>query len=159
MLYFWIFVFPNELLLYFNSFIDDIRILVINARWTILDIVNALKTVIFSSNFKFRIRHSLRTIPMLVICFRKFSLFSIFLLYEKWIPKILTVFNLFHATGLFRYPLKTWKNQRFSDVFRGYRMRPVAWNVLISSQYNSYQKKKKKTLWPLFMDGVQMPQG
>ena len=70
-LYFWIFVFPNELLLYFNSFIDDIRILVINARWTILDIVNALKTVIFPFNFKFRIRHSLRTISMLVICFRK----------------------------------------------------------------------------------------
>ena len=31
---------------------------------------------------------------MLVICFRKFSLLSVFLLYEKWIPKILTKFNL-----------------------------------------------------------------
>ena len=41
--------------------------------------------------------------------------------------------NPFHATGLFRYSLKTSKNQnqRFSDVFRGYRKRPVAWNVLM----------------------------
>ena len=33
----------------------------------------------------------------------------------------------FHATGLFRYPLKTSENQRFarfSDIFRGYRKRP-----------------------------------
>ena len=35
-----------------------------------------------------------------------------------------------HATGLFLYPLKTSENQRFSDVFRGYRKRPVAWNWL-----------------------------
>ena len=33
--------------------------------------------------------------------------------------------NPFHATGLFLYPLKTSENQRFSDVFRGYRTRPV----------------------------------
>ena len=36
----------------------------------------------------------------------------------------------FHATGLFRYPLKTSENLWFSDVFRGYRNRPVAWNGL-----------------------------
>ena len=34
--------------------------------------------------------------------------------------------NPFYATGFFRYPLKTTENQRFSDVFRGYRKRPVA---------------------------------
>ena len=38
-------------------------------------------------------------------------------------------FNLFHATGLFRYPLKTEKLW-FSDVFSGYRKRPVAWTGL-----------------------------
>ena len=38
--------------------------------------------------------------------------------------------NPFHATGLFRYPLKTSENQRLSDVFRGYQKRPVAWNGL-----------------------------
>ena len=27
--------------------------------------------------------------------------------------------NLFHATDLFLYPLKTSENQRFSDAFRG----------------------------------------
>ena len=35
-------------------------------------------------------------------------------------------FNPFHATNLFLYPLKTSENLRFSDVFRGYRKRPVA---------------------------------
>ena len=37
------------------------------------------------------------------------------------------LFNPFHATGLFLYPLKT-ENQRFSDVFSGYRKRPNTWN-------------------------------
>ena len=41
------------------------------------------------------------------------------------------VINPFQATGLFWYPLKTSENQRFSDVFRGFRKRPVAWNGLI----------------------------
>ena len=31
--------------------------------------------------------------------------------------------NIFHATGLFRYPMKTSENFWFSDVFRGYRNR------------------------------------
>ena len=39
-------------------------------------------------------------------------------------------FNPFHANGLFPYPLKKSENQRFSDVFRGYRKRPMAWNGL-----------------------------
>ena len=38
------------------------------------------------------------------------------------------LFNSFEATGLFLYSLKISENQRFSDVFRGYRKRPVAWN-------------------------------
>ena len=39
-------------------------------------------------------------------------------------------FNPFHATGLFLYPLKTSENPWFSDVFRRYGKRPVAWNGL-----------------------------
>ena len=35
--------------------------------------------------------------------------------------------NTFHATGLFLYPLKTSENQRFSDVSREYRKRPVTY--------------------------------
>ena len=34
-------------------------------------------------------------------------------------------FNPFHAIGLFLYPLKTSKSQRFSDAFSGYRKTPV----------------------------------
>ena len=41
------------------------------------------------------------------------------------------IINLFHATIFSLYPLKTSENQRFSDVFRRYRKRPVAWNRLI----------------------------
>ena len=41
--------------------------------------------------------------------------------------------NPFHATGLFLYPLKT-ENQKFSDVFRGYRKRSVTWNAFIRLQ-------------------------
>ena len=33
--------------------------------------------------------------------------------------------NPFHANNLFLYHLKTSENQRFSDVFRGYKGRPV----------------------------------
>ena len=40
--------------------------------------------------------------------------------------------NTFHATGLFWFPLKTSENQSFSDVFRGYRKKPVARNGLKS---------------------------
>ena len=43
------------------------------------------------------------------------------------------VFNPFHATGLFLFPLKTSENQRFSDVLRGYRKRSVAWSGLTFS--------------------------
>ena len=40
------------------------------------------------------------------------------------------IINPFHATGLFRNPLKTSENLRFFYFFRGYWKRPVAWNGL-----------------------------
>ena len=43
----------------------------------------------------------------------------------------LTLVIPFYATGLFLYPLKTSKNLWLSDVFWGYRKRPVAWNGLV----------------------------
>ena len=39
--------------------------------------------------------------------------------------------NTFHATGVFLYSLKTLENLWFSDVFRGYRKRPVTSNGLM----------------------------
>ena len=41
------------------------------------------------------------------------------------------LFNPFHATGLFLYFLKTSENLWFSNAFRGYRNRPLAWNGLM----------------------------
>ena len=43
-----------------------------------------------------------------------------------------SIINPFHANGLFLYPLKTSESFWFSDIFRGYRKRPVACNRLIS---------------------------
>ena len=37
----------------------------------------------------------------------------------------------------FYTPCKTLENQRFSDVFRGYRKRPLAWNGLILDYWNA----------------------
>ena len=35
------------------------------------------------------------------------------------------IFDLFHATGLFLYPLETSRNLWFLDIFKGYRKRSV----------------------------------
>ena len=45
-----------------------------------------------------------------------------------------TFIKSFHATGLFRYPLKRSENQRFYDVFRVYRKRPMSCNGLKTLQ-------------------------
>ena len=50
--------------------------------------------------------------------------------------------NSFHAAGIFVYTLITSENQRFSDVFRAYRKRPVGWNGL-NSQVNTEKIVKK----------------
>ena len=39
--------------------------------------------------------------------------------------------NSFHATGLFLYPWKRQKYQRFSNTFKGFRKGPVEWNGFI----------------------------
>ena len=55
------------------------------------------------------------------------------------------VFNPFHATDLFWCPLKTSENLWFSDVFRGYQKRSVAWNGLIV--FIAYTKKYLQSDW------------
>ena len=46
------------------------------------------------------------------------------------------IINPFYTTGLFLYPLNALENQGFSDVFRGYRKKPVTWNGLSGSMMN-----------------------
>ena len=58
------------------------------------------------------------------------TLFQIILWNEKNSSKLRLLLNPFHAIALFLYSLKTPGNKRFSDVFRGYRKRPVALNRL-----------------------------
>ena len=50
--------------------------------------------------------------------------------------------NPFHATSLFRYPLKTSGNLWFSDVFREYQKRLVAWNVFIVFEFFKFFLKQ-----------------
>ena len=52
----------------------------------------------------------------------------------------------FHAIDLFLYPLKTSENFWFSDVFRGYRERPVSWNGLMDLKL--LKSKKLQSLIP-----------
>ena len=57
--------------------------------------------------------------------------------------------NPFHATDLFWYPLKTSENQRFSDVFRGYQERSVAWNGLKCNHLRHLALKPFENLLPI----------
>ena len=56
-------------------------------------------------------------------------------------PKIMheALINPFHATDLFWYSLKTSEKQRFSDVFKGYQKRSVAWNGLMTLRLEDYK--------------------
>ena len=52
--------------------------------------------------------------------------------FRKWEAKTISTF---HTTDLFLYPLKTSENQRFSQVFMGYRKRSVTRNGLTKWKY------------------------
>ena len=42
--------------------------------------------------------------------------------------------NPFCAIGIFLYPLKSSENEKFSDVLRGFRKKPLAWNETLKKQ-------------------------
>ena len=46
--------------------------------------------------------------------------------------------NSFQTIVFLLYPLKAWKNQRFSAVFRGYAKRLKTWNGLAENYTSSY---------------------
>ena len=94
------------------------------------------------------------------------GIYNSFFFYSKLLeisPQMLnssiTCFSLTHFMPFvsFYTPLKTSENQRFSDVFRGYRKRPVAWNGLtfpIITYYYSYDiwfsnggHEKRTVIW------------
>ena len=53
---------------------------------------------------------------------------------SKWVrvpaPNILVQVNPFFSTTPFLYPLKTWEEHMFSDVFREFLKKLVTWNRL-----------------------------
>ena len=65
------------------------------------------------------------------------------------------LFNPFHATGLFLYPWKRWRNM-FSDVFRRYSKRAVTWHGLffrkLHFSFNSYPVLHNKRLRGYWFD-------
>ena len=80
-----------------------------------------------------RLHHIVFTYPISLISYLKFPPFaSSWLLSYKNLSSQCPL-NPFHATGLFRYPMKTSENLRKPLVLwlRGYRKRPVAWNWLM----------------------------
>ena len=53
---------------------------------------------------------------------------------------------MFHATGLFLYPLKTLENQMLSDVFRVYRKKPKRELIRLSKTKQKEQQQQKYKL-------------
>ena len=54
--------------------------------------------------------------------------------------------NPCHATALFLYPVKTSESQRFSDIFREHRKRPVAWKKNLELLYCYISKNRYNNL-------------
>ena len=50
------------------------------------------------------------------------------------IAQMISLLNLIHVISLFLYPPMTLEKKMFSDVFRGYRKKPAAWNGLLKSE-------------------------
>ena len=59
------------------------------------------------------------------LSYHQWILLAIFLSFENEISHL---FNPFHATGLFLYPLKTWENLWVADILMGYIKKPVTRN-------------------------------
>ena len=77
---------------------------------------------------------------------KKFALYITFNTFMK------TLFNPYHATGLLLYLLKTSGNQRFFDVFRLYKKRPVAWNGLMITRRSCITSNNASILWIFMVD-------
>ena len=89
------------------------------------------------------IRHQLLNNFMLLNSFyspwKRYIIFG-FLMFSRDIKRMLTYSMLLVS---FLYPLKTSEKLRFSDLFRGYRKRAVAWNwvnpvILFISNFYQY---------------------
>ena len=62
-------------------------------------------------------------------------------------------FSLFYVTVPFLlYPVKTSENQRYFDVFRGYKKRKIAWNWLMIDFMDSSASKVCNCKSTFFVD-------
>ena len=69
------------------------------------------------------------------------------------------LFNPFHATDLFLYPVKTFESHRISEVFWGYRKRPVSWNGfsrLVLLQNSKWLYIKVNFIWVFHVHACEM---
>ena len=82
-------------------------------------------------------------------------------LLKIWFVNRLISVNPFSTNVPFLYPLKTSENRRFSDVFRGYRKKPVTRNRLKASRQFKYlfgvslllPSRKSKLCFNIFIVG------
>ena len=59
----------------------------------------------------------------------------------------------FHGNALFLYPLKTWENQRFSDVFKGCRNGTLAWKGVMKCWLLSVSRRLFSILLNIYNRG------
>ena len=69
-------------------------------------------------------------------------------LYDFYYWELIWVIDLFHATGLFLYPLETSENQRFFDVYRRCRKRQVKTTNRYSKEKTRWNVKIKRLCPP-----------
>ena len=78
----------------------------------------------------------------------KFWIRILFAHHLSLLPRNYMLLNPFYATGLFLYPLKSLKNKRCFDVFRGYIKKPVTLNGLKTKILNqNIPMALKKQSW------------
>ena len=105
------------------------------AKWEVLSFHTIYICIPLANiTWKYCQKLSLLLVSLLFVFKRAVVSFCCFLMKARKQQRIWAVIP-FHATGLFLYPLKTSQNQRFSDVFMGYRKRIVARNVLALTRF------------------------
>ena len=78
-------------------------------------------------------------VPTKWMILNRIKLFDISILLCPWNNELGWTINPYNVTCLILYLLKVSENLRFSDVFRGYKKRPVAWNELIKKSVSCWQ--------------------
>ena len=103
-----------KIIVYLSPFVQNLATNIFTRFWHEQYILNLGKII----------KKYMSRIYLVMLCSLPHGLLKVILAW-KYFP-----LNPFHATDLFLHPVETTKSLSFSDVFKGYRKRPVAWNGL-----------------------------